>query len=36
VTANVTGQRLFFTDQSGVIRQTTDGTVPTVASTPIG
>ena len=31
-----TGQRLFFTDQSGVIRQTTDGTVPTVASTPIG
>jgi prepilin-type N-terminal cleavage/methylation domain-containing protein len=36
VTANVTGQRLFFTDQSGVIRQTTDGSVPTVASTPIG
>jgi type IV pilus assembly protein PilA len=36
VTANVTGQRLFFTDQSGVIRQTTDGTVPTKASTPIG
>jgi type IV pilus assembly protein PilA len=35
-TANVTGQRLFFTDQSGVIRQTTDGSVPTVASTPIG
>jgi type IV pilus assembly protein PilA len=31
-----TGQRLFFTDQSGVIRQTTDGTVPTIASTPIG
>jgi len=31
-----TGQRQFFTDQSGVIRQTTDGTTPTVTSTPIG
>jgi prepilin-type N-terminal cleavage/methylation domain-containing protein len=31
-----TGQRHFFTDQSGVIRQTTDGTTPTVTSTPIG
>jgi len=31
-----TGQRLFFTDQSGVIRQTTDGTTPTASSTPIG
>jgi type IV pilus assembly protein PilA len=31
-----TGQRKFFTDQSGVIRATTDGTTPTVASTPIG
>jgi type IV pilus assembly protein PilA len=31
-----TGQRKFFTDQSAVIRQTTDGTTPTVASTPIG
>jgi prepilin-type N-terminal cleavage/methylation domain-containing protein len=31
-----TGQRQFFTDQSGVIRQTTDGTTPTVISTPIG
>jgi type IV pilus assembly protein PilA len=31
-----TGQRKFFTDQSGVIRQTTDGTTPTVSSTPIG
>jgi len=31
-----TGQRYFFTDQSGVIRQTTDGTTPTVTSTPIG
>jgi type IV pilus assembly protein PilA len=31
-----TGQRLFYTDQSGVIRQTTDGSVPTASSTPIG
>ena len=31
-----TGQRLFFTDQSGVIRQTTNGSTPTVTSTPIG
>jgi prepilin-type N-terminal cleavage/methylation domain-containing protein len=31
-----TGQRLFFTDQSGVIRQTTDGSTPTNTSTPIG
>src|SRR5579863_1664938 len=31
-----TGQRKFFTDQSGVIRQTTDGTTPTATSTPIG
>ena len=31
-----TGQRKFFTDQSGVIRQTTDGTTPTVTSIPIG
>jgi type IV pilus assembly protein PilA len=36
VSQNVTGQRRFFTDQSGVIRQTTDASVPTVASTPIG
>jgi len=36
VTQNVTGQRRFFTNQSGVIRQTTDGTAPTVASNPIG
>jgi prepilin-type N-terminal cleavage/methylation domain-containing protein len=35
-TQNVTGQRKFFTDQSGVIRQTTDASTPTVASTPIG
>ena len=30
------GQRKFYTDQSGVIRATTDGTVPTASSTPIG
>ena|ERR1035437_3242511 len=34
VTANVTGQRGFFTDQSGVIRANTAGAA-TVASTPI-
>ena len=31
-----TGQRQFYTDQSGVIRQTTDGSTPTASSTPIG
>jgi type IV pilus assembly protein PilA len=31
-----TGQRKFFTDQSGVIRQTTDGSTPSVTATPIG
>jgi prepilin-type N-terminal cleavage/methylation domain-containing protein len=31
-----TGQRQFFTDQSGVIRQTTDGSTPSASSTPIG
>jgi len=31
-----TGQRYFFTDQSGVIRQTTNGTAATTASNPIG
>jgi type IV pilus assembly protein PilA len=32
-----TGQRWFFTDQSGVIRQTTDGvTTPSASSPPIG
>ena len=31
-----TGQRYFFTDQSGVIRQTTNGTAATASSTPIG
>jgi prepilin-type N-terminal cleavage/methylation domain-containing protein len=30
-----TGQRGFFSDQSGVIRFTTDGTAPTVASPPL-
>ena len=35
-TSSSSGQRRFFTDQSGVIRQTTDGTTPTVSSTPIG
>jgi len=34
-TVNVTGQRYFFTDQSGVIRANTAGAA-TVASTPIG
>ena len=34
--STATGQRKFFTDQSGVIRQTTDGTTPTASSTPIG
>ncbi len=31
-----TGQRKFYTDQSGVIRETTDGSTPTASSTPIG
>src|SRR6266481_564961 len=31
-----TGQRRFFTDQSGVIRATTDGSTPSASSTPIG
>jgi type IV pilus assembly protein PilA len=31
-----TGQRQFYTDQSGVIRQTTDGSTPTASSSPIG
>ena len=35
-TSTSTGQRRFFTDQSGVIRQTTDGSTPTATSTPIG
>ncbi len=35
-TSSSTGQRYFYTDQSGVIRYTTDGTVPTSSSQPIG
>jgi type IV pilus assembly protein PilA len=35
-TSSSTGQRKFYTDQSGVIRATTDGTVPTASSSPIG
>ena len=35
-TQNTTGQRRFFTDQSGVIRQTTDASTPNASSTPIG
>jgi prepilin-type N-terminal cleavage/methylation domain-containing protein len=36
ITQNVTGQRTFFTDQSGVIRQRTDGTTAAASDTPIG
>jgi prepilin-type N-terminal cleavage/methylation domain-containing protein len=32
---SVTGQRCFFTDQTGVIRFTTDGSTPTASSPPI-
>ncbi|MGA7792689.1 MAG: prepilin-type N-terminal cleavage/methylation domain-containing protein, partial [Candidatus Acidiferrales bacterium] len=35
-TQNVTGQRTFYTDQSGVIRQRTDGTTAGPTDTPIG
>jgi prepilin-type N-terminal cleavage/methylation domain-containing protein len=35
VTVGQTGQRGFFSDQSGVIRFTTDGSAPTVASPPL-
>jgi len=31
-----TGQRQFFTDETAVIRQTTDGSTPSATSTPIG
>jgi type IV pilus assembly protein PilA len=31
-----TGQRQFFTDETAVIRQTTDGSTPTATSAPIG
>ncbi len=33
--AGQTGQRLFFSDNSGVIRFTSNGTTPTVASSPL-
>src|ERR1700680_2659833 len=36
VAAGQTGQRMFFTDQSGVIRANVTGAGATVASTPIG
>lgn len=35
-TYNTTGQRYFFTDQSGVIRETTNGSAAKSTSTPIG
>jgi type IV pilus assembly protein PilA len=35
VTVGSSGQRGFFTDQSGVIRYTVNGSAPTVASSPI-
>jgi type IV pilus assembly protein PilA len=35
VTVGTTGQRGFFTDPSGVMRFTTDGTAPTTASPPL-
>jgi len=34
--ASSTGQRQFYTDQSDVIRQTTDGSTPNASSQPIG
>jgi hypothetical protein len=36
ITAATTGQSMYFTDQSGVIRVNTTGSGATVASTPIG
>ncbi len=36
VTTGVTGQRMFFTDQSGVIRANASGSGATINSTPIG
>jgi hypothetical protein len=36
ITVGQTGQRMFFTDQSGVIRADVSGAGATVASTPIG
>ena len=34
-TVGQTGQRGFFSDQSGVIRYSTDGSAPTIASPPL-
>jgi hypothetical protein len=34
-TVGQSGQRGFFSDQSGVIRYTTDGSAPTIASPPL-
>jgi hypothetical protein len=36
ITAATTGQNMYFTDQSGVIRVDTSGAGTTAASTPIG
>ena len=36
VTIGTTGQRGFYSDQSGVIRYSTDGSAPTSASLPLG
>jgi hypothetical protein len=36
ITAATTGQNMYYTDQSGVIRVDTSGTGATVTSTPIG
>ena len=36
ITVGQTGQRMFFTNQSGVIRADTSGAGATAASTPIG
>ncbi len=36
ITVGTTGQRSFFTDQSGVIRADPTGAVPTIAAQPIG
>ena len=36
VVAGTTGQRMFFTDQSGVIRADASGSGASVNSTPIG
>ena len=36
IVVGTTGQRMFFTDQSGVIRANTSGSGATATSTPIG